>query len=83
MFVVFDASFLMALFDKKIKGIEGIDLRLDYLIQTLETSKTKIIIPTPALSEVLVGAGDAAPKYLELITNQLALRLLRLEKELR
>ncbi|MBV9459090.1 MAG: PIN domain-containing protein [Bradyrhizobium sp.] len=29
----------------------------------------KIIVPTPALSEVLIRADDAAPKYLEIITR--------------
>jgi predicted nucleic acid-binding protein len=67
MLVVFDASFLVALLDPKIKGIDEISPRLEYLIKNLEASKSKIIIPTPALSEVLVGAGDAASKYLELI----------------
>jgi predicted nucleic acid-binding protein len=34
--------------------------RIDHLVKQLDKSKTKIIIPTPALSEVLVRAGAAA-----------------------
>jgi hypothetical protein len=34
--------------------------RIDYLVKQLDKNKTKIIVPTPALSEVLVRAGEAA-----------------------
>lgn len=34
--------------------------RIEYLVQQLDKAKTKIIIPTPALSEALVRAGAAA-----------------------
>jgi len=35
----------------------------------LEKDRTKIIIPTPALSEFLVHAGNAGPAYLESINS--------------
>jgi hypothetical protein len=38
--------------------------RIDYLVQQLNNSKTKIIIPTPALSEALVRAGAAASQQI-------------------
>jgi hypothetical protein len=34
--------------------------RIDYLVQQLDKSKTKIIVPSPALSEILVRAGTEA-----------------------
>jgi hypothetical protein len=34
--------------------------RIDHLVQRLSTAKSKIIIPTPVLSEALVKAGAAA-----------------------
>lgn len=34
--------------------------RIDYLVKQLDKTKTKIIVPTPALSEVLVRAGATA-----------------------
>ena len=34
--------------------------RIDYLVQRLSKAKSKIIIPTPVLSEALVKAGPAA-----------------------
>jgi hypothetical protein len=34
--------------------------RIEFLVSRLDKAKTKIIIPTPALSEILVKAGQAA-----------------------
>ncbi len=36
----------------------------EFLVQELERAKTKIIVPTPALSEVLVRAGPAASQQI-------------------
>lgn len=69
MLVVFDASFLVPLLDPKVKGVGDCDARLEWLLKSLEKEKVKIIVPTPALSEVLIGAGDAAPKYLDIINK--------------
>ena len=35
--------------------------RIELLVQTLDEKKAKIIIPTPALAELLVIAGPAGP----------------------
>ncbi len=69
MLVVFDASFLVPLLDPKVKGLGDCDARLEWLFKSLEKEKAKIIVPTPALSEVLIGAGDAAPQYLDIINK--------------
>jgi hypothetical protein len=66
--VVFDASYLVPLLDPRVKGVSD-NPRVNHLFRTLEKAKAKIIVPTPALSEVLIGAGDAAPKYLEIISR--------------
>jgi hypothetical protein len=65
--VVFDTSFLIALLDPTVKGEGNLDVRVDFLVRSLDKARTKIIVPTPALSEVLIRAGDAVPKYLEII----------------
>jgi predicted nucleic acid-binding protein len=39
--------------------------RVDYLLKQLQKQDEKIIIPTPSLGEVLVGAGDAGPAFVE------------------
>ena len=38
--------------------------RIDYLVQQLDKAKSKIVIPTPALSEALVRAGAAATQQI-------------------
>jgi hypothetical protein len=43
--------------------------RLDFLIETLDTERVKLVIPTPALSEVLVMAGDDGPAFLDEIAG--------------
>ena len=67
--VVFDTSFLILLLDPKVKATGDIDARLNYLVQSLEKDKKRIIIPTPSLCEVLIGARDAAAQYLEIINR--------------
>jgi predicted nucleic acid-binding protein len=61
--VVIDATMLMLLFrpdvptratDSKGKLIDHIPERVAYLVKTLESSKSRIVIPTPVLSELLV-----------------------------
>jgi predicted nucleic acid-binding protein len=63
--VVIDATMLMLLFranvparitDSKGRKIDYVKERLEYLVKTLEASKSKIIIPSPVLSELLVRA---------------------------
>ena len=67
MLVAFDSSFLIPLFDSRYGEAGALDPRLAHLIATLEREKATIVIPAPALSEVLIGAGDAAPRYLNAI----------------
>ena len=67
--VVFDASFLVPMLDPQVKGGDKVDVRIGLLLKALEKDKAKIIIPTPALSEVLIGAGNAAPQYLAILSK--------------
>jgi predicted nucleic acid-binding protein len=73
--VAFDASFLIPLLDPKITGFGEIDVRLLHLIDTLDKQRAIVVVPTPALSETLIGAGDAAPKYLETISRTYRFRM--------
>jgi predicted nucleic acid-binding protein len=72
--VVFDASFLVPLLDPRVKGISD-NPRIIHLYKTLDREKATIIVPTPALSEVLIGAGDAAPRYLEIVSRSARFRI--------
>ena len=67
MAVVFDASILIDLFNKKLTGDRR--ARLDHLIESLKKQRTKVLIPTPALAELLVKAGKARERYLTELTN--------------
>ena len=46
--------------------------RIEHLIQKLEKARSKIIVPTPALSEILVRAGPAASQEIVEKLNRLA-----------
>lgn len=67
--VVFDANFLIYFLDPKIKGGVGSNPRIDHLVDTIQKTGERIVVPTPALSELLVKADDAGPKYLEIIAR--------------
>lgn len=82
--VVFDSAFLLLVLDKRAKApsdpttgepVAKATERVEYLIKTLSADKEKIIIPTPVLSEVLVHAGSATEKYLEVLNNQATFRI--------
>ena len=62
MAVVFDASVLIDLFNKKLSGDRR--SRLDHLVASLAKQRTKVLIPSPALAEFLVRAGKAKERYL-------------------
>jgi len=49
--------------------------RVDLLLETFKTQGKTVLIPTPVLSEVLVGAGDAGPQYLDILSNTSRFRI--------
>jgi predicted nucleic acid-binding protein len=76
--VVLDADFLILLLHpnppvpvhpKTKQPVPRLKERVEHLIATLEKAREKILIPTPALSEVLVLATDRASDYLAEITS--------------
>lgn len=76
MIVAFDTSVLVYFFDEQanapIDAATGASVadckeRLDFLIATLQRDKAKIIIPTPALGELLVRGREAAPEWLAIL----------------
>ena len=70
--VVIDATMLLLLLRPGIPvpaGPGGVPIdkpkeRVEHLVRQLEQDRTKIIVPTPALSEVLVRAGVAASQQI-------------------
>ena len=84
MIAVFDASVLIFLFEKDAAGpldeATGQPLadcydRVNHLVDSLTRERTKIIIPTPALGEILVKAGAAGPEWLRIISDNRFIRV--------
>lgn len=84
MIVAFDASVLVYLFDRNARSpldpttgqaVANCKERIDFLLATLDRSHTKIVIPTPALAEVLVKAHQAAPEWLKLLQRSSHFRI--------
>lgn len=55
--VAFDSTYLIDLFNPKITGNKR--AALDGLVQSLSKSRTRILIPSPCLTELLIRAGKA------------------------
>ncbi|MFN5351152.1 MAG: type II toxin-antitoxin system VapC family toxin [Alphaproteobacteria bacterium] len=78
MMVVLDSSYLLAIFSeksnppRKLGTEEVVDLfkeRINGLISELSKNKTKIGIPTPALSEILIKSNSDTQELLDKITK--------------
>lgn len=59
--VCFDASVLVNLFDPRLAGDRK--SRIDLLVKTLTEQKASVVIPAPAYTEFMVGAGKARQNY--------------------
>ena len=55
--------------------VAGVNERMALLVSDLEKRKEKIIVPTPALSELLVRAGTAGPEYLDILGKSAAFKI--------
>ena len=76
--IVFDASVLLLLLNPESPApkdaatgqpVARCKDRIEYFVAQLTKQREKIIIPTPALSESLIKAGEAAPQYLDIMRN--------------
>lgn len=84
MAVVFDASVLIPFFDPSAdvapdpqtdEPIERVQDRLRYLVRSLDEQGETVIIPTPVLSELLVGFGSSGADPLNTLTTQRVFRV--------
>lgn len=71
--VVFDTTVLIDLFHPHPKPDRK--AKLEYLIAELQRKKTRIVIPTPALSEFLARAGKARDAYHRQLSNSVAFKI--------
>jgi len=81
--VVFDATMLLLLLrpdsghpvDSSGKPIGNVQERIAFLVQRLERTRIRIVVPTPVLSEVLVHAGHTGPAIVETLTRSTVFRV--------
>lgn len=81
--IAFDATILLPLLypdvsvprDASGKPIEKAKERLQFLVAQISKQGDKIVIPTPALSEILVHAGDAMTDYLNILHKKTCFRI--------
>lgn len=82
--VIFDTSVLLLAVDPSADPpldpntdapLERASERIEHLIDTLSTEKRTIIIPTPVLSEIMVYAGTAGPKWLQYFNTTSVFRI--------
>lgn len=82
--VIFDASVLLMLLDPSLpvpmdestgKPVTEANRRIRHLIYSLHKDRTKIVIPTPALAEVLTRAERAGADYLTKLSHSAAFRI--------
>ena len=87
--VVFDSTILLPMLWPGVpapthpdtgRAVEQFRERIDFLVAHLEKTKSKIIIPTPALSEILVRAGRAGPDYLARINSESVCRMVAFDE---
>ncbi len=82
--VVFDATMLSMLLRPGTRApldpatdlpVEHAEVRIAALVRRLQKAKTLIIVPTPALSELLIKAGLAGPRILQVVQQSSAFRI--------
>ncbi len=81
---IFDATTLLYLLEPDARApldpdtnssVPGARQRIEFLIKTLEARRETVVIPTPVLSEVLVHAGAAGPRYLDILDSTRCVRI--------
>jgi hypothetical protein len=82
--IVFDATMLLLLMRPDVNApidantgtpVTRVEARIKGLIEKLEKEKTKIIVPTPALSELFVRAGESIPTLINEIQKSPVFRI--------
>lgn len=84
MIVAFDASILVYVIDEQAKPpvdpatgkpVDRCRERVTRLLETLQRQNAKIVIPTPALAEVLVRAAKGGPEFLRILSSSKHFRI--------
>ena len=84
MIVAFDASILIYVIDEQAKPpidpatgkpVDRCHERVMHLLESLQQQNAKIVIPTPALAEVLVRAAKGGPEFLRILSSSKHFRI--------
>lgn len=84
MIVAFDASILIYVIDEQAnppvdpatgKPVDRCHERVAHLLEYLQQQNAKIVIPTPALAEVLVRAAKGGPEFLRILSSSRYFRI--------
>lgn len=84
MIVAFDASILVYVIDEQAKSptdpatgnpVDRCRERVTHLLESLQQQSAKIVIPTPALAEVLVRAAKGGPEFLRILSSSRHFRI--------
>ena len=82
--VIFDASTLLMLLDPSLPApidkstgnpIAGAERRIRHLVSSLHKDRTKIVIPSPVLAEVLTRSEKAGGDYLTKLDRSIAFKI--------
>ena len=81
--VCLDATALMCLLDARMDVFSAPDgttvshmqRRMEHLVATIDQAKGSVVVPTPALAELLVGAGTQRAAMLRVLENRKAIRV--------
>ncbi len=84
MIVAFDASILIYVIDEQAKPptdpatgnpVDHCRERVRHLLASLQQQNAKIVVPTPALAEVLVRAANGGPEFLRILSSSRHFRI--------
>jgi predicted nucleic acid-binding protein len=76
--VVFDSTFLIDLLNPKIAGDQR--AALDHLVNSLSQTRTRILIPSPCLTELLIRAGKARDEYVQKLSNTASFEVIAFDR---
>ena len=88
MIICLDATALMCLLDTRMNKLPSPDgstvcrmqERMDFMVETIDEVRGSVIVPTPALAELLVGAGNQRASMLRALEGRRAVRVAPFDK---
>lgn len=76
--VVFDSTYLIDLFNPRLQPDKR--ATLDFLVGNLSKSRIRVQIPSPCLTELLIRAGPARDKYVQMLGGSSAFDVIAFDR---